>query len=1122
LSPDDQRRHKEIKEISLLLNVFGDEEALKRLDQLKDGIESASDSVKAAYFNNKGVLLLHQRDEAAALAAFMKASELRPSEPKYTANALWVEFSIVSGTKKGSMSPQWQEKLDKLLAYDPAFAPAVRLKTMQISQDFGYKAAVDYMANSALWEKEPLDSRTCLLEVLRDAEDYDGAIDLIERTKRDGISLNPAFSALAGSIFFMKAVGGYENSRQFSFLAGPATINFDLLRAAESYHRQAFEAVVSMGFPLAWTEIVQNYCLLLTLHGRYDDAIKAANAFLLRHPDNPQMSDLLTSALIAKGEPEKAVAFAQKAFAGDRSSLNLQHLCQALHLSQDYEELIRTVFENRKDGFEDIIEARIIRPLCAIAYSELGAKKESDEQIQMLENEGLVGEAVAVKCFIARKNGASRKSISDILQKALQDHPDNGVILTHLVEYLDPAIVEEAEKIADAFGKLIRKRELLPEEYSKYAFAVGTLNRPEEARDILIRAVDHYPGIPSLIHDLALAVERTGDQETAYRLCTDYIRIGGKSYAIFKNTALLAEMTGRIDDAINLFSKALTKTTDRHEIGDIHCQLYELKRKKGASVKDLLFHVVQFGKSVTQGELEREARYVVMMLMTPIPKEPIDKEVETWIGEGKARIAEFTVKNPKYPFLQSFKINTALSPEEQARDMLATITAVTLPSRIRRAQLEMAARGGPWPFALRAGMSDSISSYWTLCTQSSTSSHAIHIWTADIPLPEEHNSATTSGNSCVVDIVALLALAELDILEVLTTFDRVIISLGTTREIDRELNDILKTPHPLANKISTWLASNKGRVRVRHDTDLAHSDLGDEIEKSIILTSVMPSYRQILGFGIGESLSLASSQKIALHSDDVFTRYAARNEGATKTFSTISLLAALRGKSRILLVDETKLLSRMIRLNFRIVPFESFHLSCALEGLMKSLGARAPNVEDMLGDETLGPLLRQFGESSLDASILYQIATEWWLTIIEKEFSPEIVEASMSHPFYALSSRTAGGVLKGLAKDEPLHRGSALLALFLFKTILRDRKLVPKAWSAAKACCYQHCQDEKSYKETIGSGIPFHLVRGIEKLAIADDQKTQMIIAFTEALPDEDTTAVEAYIVQRLKPSFLK
>jgi hypothetical protein len=589
-----------------------------------------------------------------------------------------------------------------------------------------------------------------------------------------------------------------------------------------------------------------------------------------------------------------------------------------------------------------------------------------------------------------------------------------------------------------------------------------------------------------------------------------------------KNTAILAEMTGRIDDAIKLFSNAITKAQDSREIGDIHCQLYELKRKKGASVKELMSHIDRFGKTILNREPEREARYLVMILLAPRSAEPIDEEMQSWIEEGKRRLTEFQEKNPKFPFLRSFKIDTTLSPEEQSKELLTTITAETLPSCIRRAQLEMAARGGPWPFALRAGMSDSIFSYWSLCTQTNVSSHAVHIWTPDIPLEEENNTARMAREVCV-DIVALLALAELDILDILTTLDRVIISLGTMRAIGGELNDLFKGPHPHATRISTWLASNKRLVRVRHITYSPVSGIGNDTQKSIIVTSVTPSPRQIMGCGIGESLSLISSQKLILYSDDVFTRCAARMDGSTKTFSTISLLRALREKGRVQLSRETQVLARMIRLNFRIVPFEPVHLMSALEELIESLRSegRVPKQADMLNDESLGTLLRQFAESSLNVAPLQGIATDWWVAVVEKGFTSEILEASMSYPVYALSQRSVGGVLTGLPKDEPMERSAALLALFLLKIIRRDEKLISQAWSAVKLCCSRR-YEEKSYQQMIRNKIPFSLVKWIELQPIGDNEKAQTLVAFTEALPYEDKATVEVYIIQRIKPSFSK
>ena len=59
-SPADQERYREIKEISYALNDLRDHDAARLLEKFAKKIEPASDIIKAKYYNNKGVLLLHK------------------------------------------------------------------------------------------------------------------------------------------------------------------------------------------------------------------------------------------------------------------------------------------------------------------------------------------------------------------------------------------------------------------------------------------------------------------------------------------------------------------------------------------------------------------------------------------------------------------------------------------------------------------------------------------------------------------------------------------------------------------------------------------------------------------------------------------------------------------------------------------------------------------------------------------------------------------------------------------------------------------------------------------------------------------------------------------------------
>ncbi|MCX5816381.1 MAG: DUF4365 domain-containing protein [Proteobacteria bacterium] len=1128
LSPEDQRRFKNIREISLLLNVFKDDEACQRLDRLESEIEQASDGIKAPYFNNRGVLALHtEKNDLDSLKFFSMAAQLRPSEPKYVTNGLWTEFSIRNDEGKADLSIDWQDRLDKVLASNPTFGPVVRLKAMQIAQASGHEAATDFIVKSQLWQKEPLDSRLCLIELLKDTGEYDRAIDVVEQTEKEDVPLNSLFYSLAGFIFLMKAVKGHEHKGHVRFSTGPADISPELLQKSSHYYGLAFKELISAGFPLPWEDTISNYSMILSLLGKYEEAANVAKPFLQRHPASPMVNDALASALFRKGEPENAVPYAEKAFAGEPTSHKLKNLCLCLFLAEDYEKLITTISENRKQGFEDVDEECLLRSLCAIAYYEIGEEEESSKQIRALDEKEFVADALTVKCTIASKNRASKETIIGILNQALEADPENLTVRTHIAGYLNPTTVEDAKIIEDCFEHILKFRDLLPEEYSNYTRAVNTLNKYEKARDILYKAVKRYPGIPSLIHDLALAVECTGDQETAYQLCSDYIRLGGKSYAVLKNTAILAEMTGRTDEAIKLFSRALSKSHDAHEQGDIHCQLYELKRRKGVSTKELISHIHEFGKTITGDDTTREARYLTMILMAPKPSDQADKELELWFEEAKRRLGEFERKHPKNPFLKGFKINTALSPEEQAWDMMTTISSVTLPARMRGAQLEMAARSGTWAFVFRAEvLSNSVFSYWSLCTASEERSHAIHIWSPDISLDEENKTAGAAKSACV-DITTLLALAQLDMLDLLEILDQVVISLSTKRALAIELEGILSAPYPLAQKIDVWLRTNRSRVRVRRFPWSKGFDFEDnESESNVpgLLTPFQPSIAKMLPYGVGESVKLAAFLNLPLYSDDVFARYIALKDNNVKGFSTISMVAALREKGKISLASETEVFGKMLKLNFRIVPFNSQHLYCSLENVANSLTTkgRIPRAKDLIQDETLGSLLRQFADSSIEPAGLYRIAIDWWIAILEKGLPTGILEQSMVYLLFAFSQRTVGGVLKGVVKDEPDEIRAALLTFFLLKVSQKDSRLIPAAWSAVKTYCEEHYRDQATFQKVIFEKLPNWFVKLLEmRVKTNSYDKVKILASFTTKLPNGDRTLIEEYIVRHIRPSFL-
>ncbi len=1125
LSPEDQKRLKEIREISLLLNSFKDDEAHERLAKLEKEVEQADDGVKAAFYNNRGVLSLHtDKNDSYALKFFTTAAQLRPSEAKYTANVLWTEFWRRDERGIADLGDSWQSKLDDVFISNPTFGPVVRLKAMQMARISGYEAATDFLVKSQLWHKEPLDSRNCLVEILKDAAQYDQAIEVVTQTEKEGIPLNPLFYSLAGFVFLMKAVQNDSLNTHLRFSTGPADIRPDLLQESSRYYSLAYKELVSAGLPLPWEDTILNYSMVLSLLGEYDEAVSVTKPFLQRYPASTKVNDALASALFRKGEYENAIPYAEKAFAEGPDSHTLKNLCLCLFLAEDFEELLTVISENRKNGFEDLDEECLLRSLGAIAYHEIGDEEKSQNEIRILKKNGLETDALMVECSIAGRDKTPRETIITILNQAITAHPENHILRTHILSYLNPSILEDAKIIEDCFDSILKTRDLLPEEYSNYARALTTLSKYEKAKDMLVRSVKRYPGEPNLIYDLALAVELTGDQETAYQLCLDYMKLGSKSYAVLKSTAILADMTGRTYEAIRLFSRALSKSQDSNERGDIHCQLYELKRRTNSSPKDLIWHIHQFGKSIAGDDTAREARYLTMFLVTPRPETP-DLELETWFEEAKQRLQAFELRHPKNQILRAFKIDRTLPPDQQAWDMLTTISSVTLPARMRGAQLEMAARSSPWALAFRASiLSDSVFSYWSRCIVSKERSSAIHIWAPDMPLDEENTTARTAKSACV-DITTLLVLAELDRLDLLAALEQLVVCLGTKRVLAVELENILRTPHPLSKRIDDWFRAHRDTVRVRRLPGSMFGVRDKENNSSNLLLPSQPSLDVTLPYGVGETVRLAALLGLPLYSDDVFARFIGLKDKGTKGFSTISMVMALREQNRIGLAEESEILAQMLNLNFRIVPFNSHHLSCSLEKLVKSYteSGTVLQANNLIQDEILGSLMRQFAEPSLDAGRLYSIAIDWWINILQNDFPMGTLEKTMTYPLFSFSQRTAGGVLTAMSKNEPNEVVGAILALFLFRTCRKDSKLTSRAWSAAKACCENYHKKEDGFRTLIFEKVPKWFVWMLDKDVKSENlHKVETLATFTTNLPTEDRELVEAYIVRDVRPRFLR
>jgi hypothetical protein len=87
--------------------------------------------------------------------------------------------------------------------------------------------------------------------------------------------------------------------------------------------------------------------------------------------------------------------------------------------------------------------------------------------------------------------------------------------------------------------------------------------------------------------------------------------------------------------------------------------------------------------------------------------------------------------------------------------------------RLAAGQMEIAARGAPWPLCLRASLlhnSNSLFSYWEACTKSGDYANAVHIFYGPLDINDEANRVPIDQRA-VVDLNALLTFSALELLD---------------------------------------------------------------------------------------------------------------------------------------------------------------------------------------------------------------------------------------------------------------------------------------------------------------------------------------------------------------------
>lgn len=1147
LSSEDRERYRKLSLVSSAIKIFHDKEAKRILDELASGISAASDGIKARYFNSLGILALHSDDYETALSKIKKALKLRPQNKNYATNMLLVEELLFSNAEtESNRTKRWIKKLDEIIDKTPDYIQAQRLKTRWIAKTKGVQDAETYLRSLNLTGDEQVESLAHLADICLHIDEIDRAIELLDEAEALGGKLDAIFHALHGYAILRKVL--QHSIAQDSFIRGfgPPSLDIELLVRSKQSLSKALKQYASVGYPHISETALINYACVSVLLNSIEEAERACLNYLDQNLDSPAICSALASCLSRRGEFIEAQYYARIAYeANPESKREFKTLALMLYGNEAYEELIDIISIRAKSGFVDADEEGLARELLAISYSEIGEDKLSQEQIEYMQfNDQLELKALLAQSAIERKRGKSTSEINELFKAKFEKYQENEEFLSFYVQNLFPITSENAKEITLILRKISGLRQLHPEEFSALGNAYLKLNDPDQACGIYKTAINRYPSNLTFKLELANAYVESGDEDSAFLVLEEYFKTGAKSYEVIRNLGILAFNIGKLDRAINLFQRALSKTTDQSEQGLIHCQLWEFKRRRKDNTKQILYHAMEFGKTILDS-VEDEARFIMMCLMSSflIKHEDLDEEVNEWFVEIRKRTEEFTNKYPKYIGLTKFSLREDVPDEDKGMHLLADLYSVMLPHHLRKVPLQMSVRSIPFPLAIRAKLLNQASSvfdFWEICTKSKDFSHAIHIWRDSNNLEVEQQNAKKISWVCM-DLSSILTLLELNLLQIFTNLtERIIISHGTKLALEEALYDPFRLPNSLAQRIEKWRLDNRKKIRMRSIKSSSESKVkieerNDNKNRIIVEEKRFFDVKELISDGFGETLMLAHELGIPLYSDESLIREWAQKEYGISTFSTLNFIFRLAEEAKLSRHSETVYLSSLIDKNFRIVPFAAYHLHIRLKEMI-SIKIRNDDYslksEDLKGDEVLGVFLNQFADLSFKSDLLYTIIIQWWVNILGDENLKRDMKESdinnllcetMIYPSFCLSNRTESGIIIGIDVSEPLDRIAALWALFLWKVYTLNGHNTLRAWSAIKSTCEQLYKTKEShYNKILFRFVPKWLAKIIENDSkLSDNQKLMSLVSLPQEFSDEDRDRFER-LYQKNPPPFMK
>jgi tetratricopeptide (TPR) repeat protein len=1099
-----------LREAKTLIDSYAYQQASDKLAEVERELDAAVDvaaATRAAFLNRRAVLALRDLHYGTAVELFGQALAQAPDDVRYQLNLITAEG--LAADDAPDRRAEWLQRVDDALARDPASEQAIGIKARLLAHD-DLPGAEAFLRRSKFWIDKPDDARLLLAELLS-ATDPVRALEELAVLTPAGAGSSHALSQ-RGFVLFAQAMGSPTSDTVPVRGFGPGNLDLRLIQQSADAYEQACAALAKLNYPRFGQDVFRNTAQILVIAGRARTAVKLCDGFLRAHPDSLVVLEAVSVALNVIGEHDTAADHLGRCVDSDPSNETaFKNLMMALYAADRFEEL-ESRAQKRLGALASPDETATCYEFLALSAAELGRHDEAASHLRAIEALDKVI-AAPIAAAIGLLSGKSPAEVRAELRRVSDEHPNDPVLAGHFVGTLLPISSETASEITRVFEERIAPhRQLSPREVQWFGRAQVEQGRLEDAEGTFRRGLARYPDDPQLAFDLAVTLSDLGRVDEAYDVMAEAARNSTPTAGIQQNLALLAASTGRLERAIELFEQALRRASTPPARRGLSGQLFELRKRRGDGRKELLRAAIQYGHRDSAEELpaDLEARFLMMCLIAGSAQQsPDDGELRRWTEEFQSRLEVFCDRYPKHRALRRIRIPDGTDGETLV-SYLSDLLAGSYPDLMHGVQVELSARGVPYPLCFRArmlpGPGSTTLSYWEHCITSVERSNRIRCVIDPASLGQEMD-AVALGTRVVIDIVALLTLDGLGLLdEALSCFEGWVIAAETRELIDSEALG-LPSVDPRARALSDWLVRNRAKVTVRHVARSARRKRPGggpyESNPAGLLVRREVTYSELLQDGIGASMELAAQLKLPLFSDEGVTRHWAEARFGVKGFSTVAFLGRLRQRGNLSDVSEARLLGMLLGWNYREVPIGARHMHAALRAMVDA--GETPDSSTMNADPVLGPLIRYIGDPEMEGEGVIRACSELLAMCIADDHVPgESTDAIAFTLSFKNQLRVPGGVLKGSTSESPALALASLWAGVLINLMGRDEH-IGRGWTLMRSTLDQLHRSAPALAQQIAEGTAALTVRGVKQAtAVGMDVRNQVLLRLAMAIPETD------------------